>query len=66
MKRIYNEIANRYDTTPAEVEKEIACAISLAKGNPSPTAKAFWNEVDEDADIKDVICTIVSRLALVV
>ena len=41
MKRVYNEIANRYDTTSDEVEREIAYAISLARKNPSPTAKAL-------------------------
>ena len=66
MKRIYNEIANRYYTTPEEVEREILFAIAEARKNPSPTAKAFWGGVDENADVKDVIGHIVSRLALVV
>ena len=66
MKRIYNEIANRYDTTPEEVEREILFAISASRKNPSPTAKAFWGGVDEDADVKYIIRHIVSRLALVV
>ena len=66
MKNIYTEIAGRYNTTPDEVEKEIAYALSIAKQNFSPTARAFWGRMDEDADVKDVICNIVSRLALVV
>ena len=66
MNRIYNEVANRYDTTPDEVEREIAYAISLAKQNPSPTARAFWGRVNDNSDVSDVISNIVSRLALVV
>lgn len=66
MKNIYNEIAGRYNTTPDEVEREIAYALSIAKQNSSPTAKAFWGRMDEEADVKDVICNIVSRFALVV
>ncbi len=66
MKRVYNEIANRYDTTSDEVEREIAYAISLARKNPSPTARAFWGRVKDDSDVADIICNIVSRLALVV
>ena len=64
MKRIYNEIANRYDTTPAEVEREIAYALDLAKRNPSPAAKAFWGRTNEDADVADIISNIVSEVAI--
>ena len=64
MNRIYNEIANRYDTTPAEVEREIAYALDLAKHNPSPTARAFWGRINEDADVADVISNIVSEVAI--
>ena len=66
MNRIYNQIADRYNTTVQEVEREIAYALAIAKQNPSPTAKAFWGRVSDNADVKDVICIIVSRLALVV
>ena len=66
MNRIYNEIANRYDTTPDEVEREIAYAISLARKNPSPTAKAFWRRVENDSDVTAVICNIVSGFRKVV
>ena len=66
MKAIYNEVANRYNTTPDEVEKEIAYALSVARKNPSPSAKAFWNNINDTADVKDVIVNIISRLALVV
>ena len=66
MKRIYTEIAEKYCSTPDEVEREILFAISVARKNPSPTAKAFWGGVNEDADVKDIIGHIVSRLALVV
>ena len=64
MKRIYNEIANRYDTTPAEVEREITNALDLAKHNLSPTAKAFWGRTNEDADVADIISNIVSEVAI--
>ena len=66
MKAIYNEVANRYHTTPDEVEKEIAYALSVARKSPSPTAQAFWNNINDTADVKDVIVNIISRLALVV
>jgi hypothetical protein len=66
MDRIYNEVAKRYNTTADEVEKEIAYALSVAKENPSPSARAFWGRIDDNADVTDVICNIVSRLALVV
>ena len=66
MKAIYNEVANRYNTTPDEVEKEIAYALSVARKNPSPSAQAFWNNINDTADVKDVIVNIISRLALVV
>ena len=66
MKAIYNEVANRYNTTPDKVEKEIAYALSLARKNPSSTAQAFWNNINDTADVKDVIVNIISRLALVV
>ena len=64
MKRIYSEIANRYDTTPTEVEKEIAYALGLAKSSLSPSAKAFWGKVGEDSDIADIISNIVSEVAI--
>ena len=66
MERIYIEVANRYNTTAQEVKNEIAYALVLAKQNPSPTARAFWGRIEKNADIEDVICNIVSRLALVV
>ena len=64
MKRIYNEIANRYDTTPAEVEREITYALDLAKRNLSPTAKAFWGRTNEVANVGDIISNIVSEVAI--
>ena len=66
MDRIYNEVANRYNTTADEVEKEIAYALWLAKNNPSPTAKAFWSRINDNEDVEKIISTIVSRLAMVV
>ena len=66
MNRIYKEVASRYNTTADEVEKEIAYALTIAKQSSSPTARAFWSRIDNDADVADVICNIVSRLALVV
>ena len=66
MNRIYNEVANRYNTTAEEVEREIAYALSIAKNNPSTTARAFWGRVKDDSDVADIICNIVSRLALVI
>ena len=61
MKAIYNEVANRYNTTPDEVEKEIAYALSVARKNPSPSAKAFWKKVDIDFEIRNVIYNILYR-----
>ncbi len=66
MNRIYNEIAQKFDTNPSEVEREIKNALIMARKNPSPTARAFWGEIDENADIEEVIGHIISRIALVV
>ena len=66
MERIYNEVATRYNTTSAEVEKEIAYAITIAKQNTSPTAREFWGGVKDNSDVMDVIWNIVSKVALVV
>ena len=66
MDRIYNEVAKRYNTTADEVEKEIAYALSVARQNPAPAAKAFWGRVDSDADVTAIVRNIVSRLALAV
>ena len=65
MERIYNEIANRYNTTADDVEREIAYALSLARINPSPSAKAFWRRVDNDA-VENLICNILSGMKKVV
>ncbi len=66
MKNIYTEIAENHSVSAEEVKKEIMLAISQARKNPSPTAKAFWGRIDEDADIEEIIKNIVSRVALVV
>ena len=66
MKRIYNEIAKKYKTTPEEVEREIKLAISLARKNPSPLAQAFWEGTNENAAIEDIIGCIADKVALVV
>ena len=66
MNRIFNEIASKYNVTPDEVERDIAQALVFARKSTSTHAKAFWGGVDEDADVKDVIGHIVSRIALVV
>lgn len=65
MERIYNEIASRYNTTADDVEREIAYALSLARINPSPSAKAFWRRVDSDA-VENLICNILSGMKKVV
>lgn len=66
MNRIYNAIANNHSISPEEVEREIKNAISLARKNPSPVARAFWGGIDENADVVEVIGHIVSRIALAV
>ncbi|MBO5936879.1 MAG: hypothetical protein J6Q79_04605 [Clostridia bacterium] len=66
MKSIYEKIAANHSVSPEEVEREILFAITQARKNPSPTAKAFWERIDEDADIEDIIRQIVARIALVV
>ena len=66
MKSIYEKIAVNYSVNPEEVEREIMFAITRARKNPSPTAKAFWERIDEEADIEDVISHIATRIALVV
>ena len=66
MERIYNQVANRYNTTADEVEREIAYAIAIARQSSSSVAKAFWGRIDDNANISEIICNIVSRLALVV
>ena len=66
MEKIYNEIANRYNTTADEVEREIAYAISLARVNPSPSAKAFWRRVDDYFAVENLICNIVLGIKKVV
>ena len=56
MKRIYNEIANRYDTTPTEVEREITYALDLAKQSlvelhfNSATMNRFTNMANKSVD----------------
>ena len=66
MNRIYEKIADNHSVSPEEVKREIIFAISQARKNPSPTAKAFWGRIEEDSDIEDIIKNIVSRIALVV
>ncbi len=66
MNRIYNAIANNHSISPEEVEREIKNAITLARKNPTPTARAFWGGIDENADVVEVVDHIVSRIALVV
>ena len=66
MNNIYNEIANNHRVCPEEVEREIMLALNLAKNNPSPTANAFWQDMDENITIEEIISKIVSRIALVV
>ena len=66
MNKIYKEVANRYNTTEDEVEREIAYALDLAKRNPSPTAKAFWARTNEDTDVSNIIINIISEIALTI
>ena len=66
MNRIYNEIAQKFDTDPLEVEREIKNALIQARKNPSPTARAFWGGIDINTSTEEVISHIVSRIALVV
>ncbi len=66
MNRIFDEVANRYNVTPEEVKREMAETLRLAKENPSPTARAFWGSIDENAEIEEIIAHIVKRVGLVV
>ena len=66
MNNIYNEIANNYQVSPEEVEKEILIALSQARESTSPTAKAFWQDIDENASVEEIVEKIISRIALVV
>lgn len=64
MNRIFNEVANRYNVSPDEVERDIAQALSLARKSSAPKAKAFWRKIDEQAGIEEVICNIADRVRL--
>ena len=66
MNRIYNVIANNHCVSPEEVEREILFALTEARKNTSPTAKAFWESIDENADVDKIIVHIIKRIGLVV
>ncbi len=66
MNRIFDEVANRYNVTGEEVEREIAEALRLARENSSPTARAFWGRIDENAGVEEIIGHIVNRVGLVI
>ncbi len=66
MNRIFNEIANRYNVNPEEVEKDITQALSIARRSTSPHARAFWGKVDEKAGVEEVLCHIAERVRSVV
>ncbi len=62
MKKIFTQVANIHNTTAEEVEKEISLAIELARKNPSPTAVAFWEKVDENMSAEDIINLIAAEV----
>ena len=66
MNSIYNEIANNHSVTTEEVEKEIFLAITQARKSTLPTAKAFWENIEDNDYLEDIISKIVSRVVLVV
>ena len=66
MKSIYEKIADNYSVSTEEVEREIILALSQARKSSSPTAKAFWEKIDEDAGTEDIIKQITARIALIV
>ena len=66
MNRIYNEVAKKYNVTPEEVEREIAEAVRQARENPSPTARAFWSQLDEGAEIDEIIKHIIKTISIAI
>lgn len=64
MNRIFIEVANRYNVSPDEVERDIAQALSLARKSSAPKAKAFWRQIDMQAGIEEVIFHIADRITL--
>ena len=66
MNRIFNEVANRYNVSPDEVERDIAQALNLARKSSAPKAKAFWRKIDEGAGVEEVICRLSEGVRAVV
>lgn len=66
MNRIYNEVAKKYNVTPEEVEREIAEAVRQARENPSPAAREFWSQIDEDAEIDEIIKHIIKTISIAI
>ncbi len=66
MNRIFNEIANRYNVTPDEVERDIAQALVFARKSTSSHARAFWKGIDESAGVEEVICRLSEGVRIVV
>ena len=66
MKRIFDEVANKYNVTGEEVEREIAEALRLARENSSSAATAFWGNIDENAGTEEIIAHIIKRVGLII
>lgn len=50
-KTIYEKIAEKYNTTPEEVRREMQIAIDAGFDDPDPVVQAEWKKVNLKGDI---------------
>lgn len=64
-KNIYNEIAEKYNTTPEEVYEEMQKAINAGFDDPDPAVQAEWKKMELKGDNptpEEVISYLVKKL----